>query len=289
MSHPRERTVNTGAIRTEWTTPSTGTSFAQLSSSILIYSPSPFICLVEPQSPEKPTESEPSSSALREESASVDGPSFDTYRKSLAERLQVAETLSADAEDIIISVGLILIFTYDLLIWPTQAALLAATVAVFTGASVPGLKPNPRETSMFYLARASEIFANTSGVPIKLPYMPPDPAEFTPSRPALWLNSLWFMSLAISISCILLASSMQRWALRYGRTAPDSADQSDELRVTWLVVILPVSLRIAVSFFYAGFALLIFDSLRIYLGIWQALFLSATSVVGPVMLLLQTS
>ncbi|KAF8261199.1 hypothetical protein EI94DRAFT_822627 [Lactarius quietus] len=250
MSRPTERTFNAGAIRTEGVALGAG----------------------ESHPPEKPTEPAPSPPAPHEGSPPADVSSFDTYRKSMADRVKVAETRRADAEDIIIS-----------------AALLAATVAVFTGASVPGLKPDPRETSAFYLAKASQIFANASGVEINLPYMPPDPAEFAPSRPAVWVNSFWFMSLALSLSCILLASSLQRWALRSGSTALNSADQRDEMRVTWLSTILPATLRIATFFFYAGLGVLIFDSLRSYLGIWLALFLSATSIVGPVILLLETT
>ncbi|KAH8993835.1 hypothetical protein EDB86DRAFT_1313842 [Lactarius hatsudake] len=205
---------------------------------------------VEPQSHEKPTQSQ-SGPTPSEGSTSVDASpsSFDTYRKAVAERVSIAERRRADAEDIIIS-----------------AALLAATVAVFTGASVPGLKPDPRETSAFYLARASQLFANASGVQIDLPFMPPDPATFSPSRSALWVNSLWFLSLALSLSVILLASSLQRWALRYGCAEPDSADQGDELRITWLSRILPVVLRISISFFYVGLVMLLFDSLKTYLG-----------------------
>lgn len=83
---------------------------------------------------------------------------------------------------------------------------------------------------------------------------------------------------------------MQRWALRYGRAGLDSADQGDdELRITRLAILLTVAHRVSISFFYAGFALLIFDSLRIYLGNWPALLLSTTSTVGPIMLLLQTT
>lgn len=133
------------------------------------------------------------------------------------------------------------------------------------------------------------MFANASGVQIDIPYMPPDPAEFSPSRPALWVNSFWFLSLALSLSCILLASSLQRWALRYGSTALGSADERDDVRLTWLSRVLPMALRISISFFYAGLGVLLFDSLRIYLGILLALLLSATSIVGPIMLLLQTT
>jgi hypothetical protein len=171
------------------------------------------------------------------------------------------------------------------LIGPIQAGLLAVTVAVFTGASVPALNPDPGETAAFYLARAVEILA----LQVNLTYIPPDPAKFSPSTPVLCVNSLWFMSLVLSILCVLLATSMQRWALLYGCAGLNIADQGDEVRLTRLAGLLRVAHRVAISFFYAGFALLIFDGVRIYLGTWQALFLSMASIVGPVILILQTT
>ena len=111
MSRPTERTINAGAIRTEGVTSSTGTSLSQLSSCKLMSSPSPPVCLAEPQPPEKPTQPASSPSTLHEGSTSANGSSFDTYRKSVAERVKVAETRRADAEDIIISVGSFRIFT----------------------------------------------------------------------------------------------------------------------------------------------------------------------------------
>ena len=104
MSRPTERTINAGAIRTEGPTSNKGTSLGQLSSSKLMSSPSRLACLAEPQPPEKPTQSTPSPSIPKEGSTPADGPSFDTYRKLVAERVKVAETRRADAEDIIISV-----------------------------------------------------------------------------------------------------------------------------------------------------------------------------------------
>lgn len=41
------------------------------------------------------------------------------------------------------------------------------------------------------------------------------PSAFSPPRYALWVNSLWFLSLVISLSCAMLATSLQQWARRY--------------------------------------------------------------------------
>ena len=106
MSRLTERTINAGAIRTEDVTSGAGTFLGQLPSSKLMSSPSPVGCLAsEPQSPAKSTQPAQSSSNLHEGSTSADESSFDTYRKSMAERVTVAEIRRADAEDIIISVS----------------------------------------------------------------------------------------------------------------------------------------------------------------------------------------
>jgi hypothetical protein len=69
----------------------------------------------------------------------------------------------------------------------------------------------------------------------------------------------------------------------------DSADPRDEISLSWLSRLIPAILRVSISFFYAGLGVLLFDSLRVYLGILLAFFLSTTSIVGPVILLLQTT
>lgn len=109
MSRHTGRTINARAIRTEG---DTGTSLCQLYSSILIFSLLSLVCLVEPQSPEKPTQSTPSPSALHEGSDSADMSPFDTYRKLVAERMRVAEIRRRDAEDLIHSVGLTRLFPH---------------------------------------------------------------------------------------------------------------------------------------------------------------------------------
>ena len=41
------------------------------------------------------------------------------------------------------------------------------------------------------------------------------PSTFSPSRYAVWVNPLWFLSLVMSLSCALWATSLQQWARRY--------------------------------------------------------------------------
>ena len=41
------------------------------------------------------------------------------------------------------------------------------------------------------------------------------PSAFSPPRYAVWVNSLWFLSLVMSLSRALWATSLQQWARRY--------------------------------------------------------------------------
>ncbi len=41
------------------------------------------------------------------------------------------------------------------------------------------------------------------------------PLVFSPPMYAIWVNILWFLSLAISLTCSLLATLLQQWAHQY--------------------------------------------------------------------------
>ncbi len=68
----------------------------------------------------------------------------------------------------------------------------AALVAI----SIKDLRPNTQDTSAFYLQNIYLLLSdpNKSNVTI-----PPPPA-FSPPKYAVWINTLWFLSLAISIT-----------------------------------------------------------------------------------------
>ena len=80
--------------------------------------------------------------------------------------------------------------------------------------SIQDIQQNPQNTSNFYLANIYQLLAETnqSNVLISFPTSPP---PFSPPAFAVWVNSLWFLSLAISITCALLATLLQQWARRY--------------------------------------------------------------------------
>ena len=72
---------------------------------------------------------------------------------------------------------------------------IVTVVASFISVSIQGLQQNPQDTSNFYLANlyhATIAGPNQSNISSSLPASPP---PFSPPTYAVWVNSLWFLSL----------------------------------------------------------------------------------------------
>jgi Family of unknown function (DUF6535) len=106
-----------------------------------------------------------------------------------------------------------------------------------------------------------------------IPSTLPDPSmPFSPPTYAVWVNSLWFLSLVISLTCALLATLLQQWARRYtkitqkryslhrrARIRAFFAEGVDKLHLPWAVEALPVLLHLSLSLFFAGLAVFLFN------------------------------
>ncbi|KAI9440628.1 hypothetical protein H4582DRAFT_2212061 [Lactarius indigo] len=98
-------------------------------------------------------------------------------------------------------------------------------------------------------------------------YFPPDPAAFVPPTTAIWVSTLWSLSLVISLTCALLATLLQQWARRYLRITQRGDDPQKRarirelmlqglkrlIRLRWMAELLPTLLHISVFLFLAGF------------------------------------
>ncbi|KAI0247017.1 hypothetical protein BJV78DRAFT_1285896 [Lactifluus subvellereus] len=93
--------------------------------------------------------------------------------------------------------------------------LLSATVAALTSVSIQDLRPGPQDNSEFYLANIYRLLADPNVSRASILAAPAKPPPFSPPKYAIWVNSLWFLSLAISLTCALLATLLQQWARRY--------------------------------------------------------------------------
>jgi Family of unknown function (DUF6535) len=77
--------------------------------------------------------------------------------------------------------------------------------------TVVDLKQN---LSVFYLENLYKNQVNqASNAPLAATPLSPPP--FSPPKYIIWVNSLWFLSFTISLTCALLVSMLQQWARRY--------------------------------------------------------------------------
>ena len=158
--------------------------------------------------------------------------------------------------------------------------------------SIQSLQQNPQDTSNFYLANLYEVTIadpNRSNISSSLPTSPP---PFFPPTYAVWVNSLWFLSLVISVTCALLATLLQQWARRYlkvtqtrsslhkrARIRSFFAEGVENSHLSTVVEALPTLIHVSVSLFFAGLAvflwnvnLTIFTLVLSWIGVCTALY-----------------
>ncbi|KAH8993836.1 hypothetical protein EDB86DRAFT_1313845 [Lactarius hatsudake] len=179
------------------------------------------------------------------------GPLFSMYlERAEEEDKKMAESWKGDAEGILVFTGLF-----------------SAAVATLVSVSIQDLRPNSQDTSAFYLAN---IYQQLNGTQVPLSLTNPA-TSFTPSKAAVWVNSLWFLSLAISLTCALLATLLQQWARHYLRNtnprySPHKrariraffAEGVERLHLPWTVEALPTLLHISLFLFFAGLGVFLF-------------------------------
>ena len=121
---------------------------------------------------------------------------------------KMTDNWKADTDGILIFVSGIQHVTYPrTLILSSKTGLFSAAVAALVSVSVQELKPNSQDISAFYLANVYQILANSNGSYITVPSILTYPTTpFSSPNSAMWVNSLWFLSLVISLTCTPLAN-----------------------------------------------------------------------------------
>ncbi|KAN0137370.1 hypothetical protein V8E53_004815 [Lactarius tabidus] len=151
--------------------------------------------------------------------------------------------------------------------------LFSAVVATLLQVSLPNLQPSSQDASAFYLANVYQLLSKENGSQVTIPSSVTslDPALFNVPASAVWVNSLWLLSLVISVTCALLATLLQQWARRYRRLthpvcSPHKrariraffAEGVERLHLPWAVEALPTLLHICVFLFFAGLGVYLF-------------------------------
>ncbi|KAH8991237.1 hypothetical protein EDB92DRAFT_685347 [Lactarius akahatsu] len=147
----------------------------------------------------------------------------------------------------------------------------SSTVATFISMSYPKLQPDPNDTIQSLLAQISQQLATPNGTIIP-PASLSDQGSFTPSASVVFVNSLWFLSLVLSLISALLASFLQQWARRYLMLVQRNREPhvrahvqeyfskgTRKFRVFAVVEALPFLLFVSLLLFFAG--LVVFASL----------------------------
>ena len=130
---------------------------------------------------------------------------------------KVAEQWLKDTEGIILFVcSSVILMTVVRANWKdTQTGLFSAVVATMISVSIQDLKPDPQDISAFYLKQIYLIQVNPNASHPSNPTAVAKPPVFSPPSYAVSVNTLWFLSLIISLSCAMVATLVQQWARRY--------------------------------------------------------------------------
>ncbi|KAI0291100.1 hypothetical protein BC826DRAFT_1023702 [Russula brevipes] len=186
------------------------------------------------------------------------GPLFAMYLKIAEEQdKKRAEILKTDTDQILVFCGLF-----------------SATVAALVVVSMADLMPSDQElhmiSSAIYLQNIAYMLANP-GKNYTDMYDPGPGFDFVIDNSALWVNSLWLLSLLISLTCALLAISMHQWARRHTKVTPlrYSLHKQARLRAFLTAGIerrkfdlilraLPVLIHLSLLIFFAGFLVFVF-------------------------------
>ena len=131
-------------------------------------------------------------------------------------------------------------------------------VTSFVVTSVQTLQEDPNDVAVQLLARIADQLANTTTTSIA------SPTPFAPSTSAIRINTLWFISLILSLSTVLVGIVALQWLREHQRYTDRITPQEcvgayhmrEEALERWLVpqifTGLSVLLQIALVLFFVG-------------------------------------
>ena len=151
-----------------------------------------------------------------------------------------------------------------------QAGLFSASLTAFLVESYKNLQPN---TSDIMVALMQQNLAQTSSYTLSsgflnstITFQPSNPASFRPTTNAVWVNTLWFLSLALTLVSASFTILVKQWLREY--LAGDYTSPQVRLRVRhfrnpalrdWKVfeiaATLPMLLQLSLCFFLIGLCL----------------------------------
>ncbi|PBK62718.1 hypothetical protein ARMSODRAFT_839352, partial [Armillaria solidipes] len=150
------------------------------------------------------------------------------------------------------------------------AGLFSAVLTTFVIQTSQNLQPDYTEVSaslLIELVGFQRATSNVSSIPSS-PFFPT--ISFTPPLAYIWVNSLWFMSLTLSLITALVAVLVKQWLHQYIATISDSSPRDrgrirqsrymglQKWQVPMIIGLLPVLLHVSLGLFFAGFCIYLF-------------------------------
>ncbi|CCO37848.1 hypothetical protein BN14_12008 [Rhizoctonia solani AG-1 IB] len=99
----------------------------------------------------------------------------------------------------------------------------------------------------------------------------PSTEEFEPSTAAVWVNALWFLSLALSVSVSLITMLAKQWCHSYmsgragqphvqARTRQKRLEELEKWKMPEILAILPVFMHLSLFLFFVGLIIHLWDT-----------------------------
>ncbi|KAH8977819.1 hypothetical protein EDB86DRAFT_3091418 [Lactarius hatsudake] len=143
--------------------------------------------------------------------------------------------------------------------------LFSSTVATFIAVSYPNLQQDPNIITQSILTQISQQLSNANNIDISGISNTSTRSSFVPPRSVVFINSVWFLSLVLSLICALLATLLQQWAHKYLHAVRQNhaphvrahireyfSRGARKFRISGLVEALPFLLLVSVHLFFAG-------------------------------------
>ncbi|PBK71083.1 hypothetical protein ARMSODRAFT_883898, partial [Armillaria solidipes] len=148
------------------------------------------------------------------------------------------------------------------------AGLFSAVLTTFVVQTSQNMQPDYNQAStllLFEILRVTILNGSQSSIPSS-------PTAFSsPTRSDEWVNSLWFVSLTLSLITALVAVLVKQWLHQYVAIVSDSSAR-DRARIrhlryaglqTWqvpmIIGLLPVLLHVSLALFFAGLVVFMFS------------------------------
>ncbi|KAF7343240.1 hypothetical protein MVEN_01755400 [Mycena venus] len=148
------------------------------------------------------------------------------------------------------------------------AGLFSGVLTTFVAQTSQALAPdNTAISSSILLELVALQRAQANGT--SLDSIPPADISFTAARTDIWVNGLWFTSLALSLTTALLAVLAKQWLRQYSSFITGSARERalihqfrhacfDKWGVQFIIGLLPTVLHLALFLFMAGLVIFLF-------------------------------